>query len=452
MPAQFDVIVIGTGAAAGTVAVRCADAGRSVAVIDERPFGGTCALRGCDPKKVLRRAAEVVDAAEQMRGKGIEPEGIAVRWRDLMAFKRGFTDPVPAAREKSFGAKGIESFHDTARFVGPAAVSAGGRTLEGRHIVVASGAEPAPLPIEGAELMADSDDFLELETLPPKIVFIGGGFISFEFAHIAARAGAQVVVLDDQDRPLQSFDPDLVDRLVERGEEAGVVFRPAMPVSRIEAAEGGFRVHAEGNGGQSPLTFDADLVVHGAGRRAAVEALDPAAAGVEFDGHGIKVDGSLRSISNPRVFAAGDAAATPGMPLTPVAAMEGRIVARNLLEDGTATPDYRGIPSAVYTIPPLAAVGLLESEARESGFDFDCRHTDMSDWYSVRRVGETHAVAKVLTERGSGRILGAHFLGPGAEELVNIFGFAMRNDLGRDRLEDLVSAYPSAASDIGHLL
>jgi glutathione reductase (NADPH) len=167
---------------------------------------------------------------------------------------------------------------------------------------------------------------------------------------------------------------------------------------------------------------------------------------------GVTVNHFLQSVSNPRVYAAGDAAATAGAPLTPVASLEGGVVATNLLEGKVETPDYTGVPSVVFTIPELTRVGLNEAEAREQELDVEVKVADMSDWYSVERVGERHAAAKVLLEKGTARILGAHLLGPEASELINFFGLAMRSGLTATDLKRLVSAYPSAASDLGYLI
>ena len=450
MDGTFDLVVIGTGVAATTVAGKCREAGWSVAIVDELPFGGTCALRGCVPKKVLRRGAEVVDAVRLMRGKGVADPGVAIDWPGLMAFKRSFTDPVPANREKAFAEAGIAAWKGTARFLDDATVAVGDERLRARHVVIATGAKPAPLPMPGADYVTTSDRFLDLDRLPDRVLLIGGGYVSFEFAHIAARADVEVVVLEQGERPLTAFDPDLVARLVERTRAAGVTFRPNATVEVIEKTADNLSVHASIDGrGQ---TFEADLVVHGAGRVPAVDALDLEKAHVRAGKRGVEVNEFLQSTSNPAIYAAGDAAASPGWPLTPVASLEGKVVAANLLQGNHEMPDYTGVPSAVFTIPELARVGLLEAEAREQGLNVTVKLTEMSDWYTVERVGETHAAAKVLVENGSRRIVGAHLLAPEASELINIFGLATRAGLDASDLENLVSAYPSAGSDIGYLV
>lgn len=450
MTRSFDVLVIGTGTAASVAATRCRKAGRTVAIVDELPFGGTCALRGCDPKKVLRRGPEVVNAAHAVSEHGIVPGGIHVDWPTLIEFKRSFTDPVPQQRLQSFEKSGIATFRGTARFVSGTTIAVGDRQLEGRHVVIATGARPRPLGIEGEDLVTTSTAFMELSELPGRVLFIGGGYISFEFAHMAARAGAAVTVLNRGKRPLTGFDPDLVDRLAERSGAAGIQLHRGADVERVVRTANGLCVYASVDGREEQFT--ADLVVHGAGRVPATASLELDAAGIRAGKNGVEVNEYLQSVSNPSVYAAGDVAATAGPPLTPVSSLEGEIAAANLIEGNDRQPDYTGIPSVVFTIPPLARVGLLESEAREQGYDFTPKYTDMSGWYTVRRVGETHAGARVLVEDGSGRILGAHLLGPDSGELINLFALAMRSGLDAGDLKNFMSAYPSAASDIGYLI
>ena len=450
MTGSYDLVVIGTGTAASIVANRCRAAGWSVAVIDDRPYGGTCALRGCDPKKMLRRGAEIVDAARRMEGKGIEPDGLHINWQALQAFKRSFTDPIPEKRERDFAEKGIATFHGTARFVDRNAVAAGGDELHGRHTVIASGMKPRPLGIRGEALMTTSDAFLELEHLPRRLLFIGGGYISFEFAHMSARTDAEVTVLTRGERPLTGFDPDLVAMLVERSRAVGINLHTHAKVEAVEQEDDGLRVRAAVNG--ETRHFAADLIVHGAGRVPAIDGLELEAGGVRAGKRGVEVNEYLQSTSNPSVYAAGDAAATAGPPLTPVASLEGKVVAANLLKGNHTTADYTGVPSVVFTVPALVRIGLLVEEANAQGLDVEVKFTDMRSWFTVRRVGETHAAAKVLIDKGSGRIVGAHLLGPDATELINLFALAMRSGLRVDDLRSFVSAYPSAGSDLSYLV
>ena len=447
---NFDLVVIGAGMAGVNVANKCASAGWQVAVVDELPYGGTCALRGCDPKKILRRGAEIVDAARLFHGKGIEEGGLRINWRDLIVFKRTFTDKMPGRIEKGFQSSGVHMFKGTIQFVDGNSVSVNGEILHGEKFLIATGAEPRPLGIPGEELLTYSDQFMELEALPKRIVFIGGGFISMEFSHIANRAGASVTVFDHGDRPLKGFDPDLVKKLVERSTNLGINFKFQTELNAIEKKGKEFKVHYRDSNGEGAL--EADLVVHGAGRIPAIGRLNLKAADITFGPKGILVNEYMQSTSNSHVYAAGDTAASPGAPLTPVAVFEGKVAASNMLKGNKAVPDYRGIPSAVFTIPELTRIGLLEQEAKNQGLDFHVKFTDTSGWYSNFRVGETCAGAKVLIDKKTQEIIGAHLLGPESAELINFFSLAMRLNIPATGLRKMVSAYPSVGSDLGSMV
>ena len=420
-------------------------------MIDKRPFGGTCALRGCDPKKVLVGAAAAVDAARALSASGVDAGGLALNWPALMRFKRTFTDPVPASRRAALARDGIEPLDGTARFAGEAQLTVDGEPLQAtRAIAITSGAAPAKLPIGGAEHVITSDQFLDLETLSPSIVFIGGGYISFEFAHVAARAGANVTIVHRGNRPLEQFDADLVERLVARTRELGVDVRLGTDVRRVEAANGRRRVIGSAESGD--VSIEAELVVHGAGRVPDLDQANLEAAGVQYSRRGITVNQYLQSVSNPLVYAAGDCADSGGPPLTPVASYQGRIVATNLLEGNRATADYSVVPSVVFTIPPLARVGFDEQEARRKNVWFDVRHEDTASWHSSRRVGERYSAFKVLIEHRTQRIVGAHLLGPRADETINLFALAMRAGLTARDVKQMLWAYPTQASDLAYML
>jgi glutathione reductase (NADPH) len=340
MTRKFDVIAIGTGSAASAVASRCREAGWQVAIVDSRPFGGTCALRGCDPKKVLVGAAEAVDWIRRMKGKGVRAEKLQIDWPELMRFKRSFTEPVPERREHGFAIAGIATFHGRACFAGPTTVKVGEETLEGRYVVIAAGMVPADLEIPGAQHLTTSDQFLELNELPPRILFIGGGYIAFEFAHIARRVGSQVTILHRGPCPLALFDSDLVDQLVERTRELGIDVHIGTEAIGIERTSCELMVRALASG--ETRTFQTEMVVHAAGRVPEIHDLNLGEAGIEWEKRGVRVNEFLQSVSNPAVYAAGDAAASGGLPLAPVASYEGQIVATNLLKGNHQRPNYLG--------------------------------------------------------------------------------------------------------------
>jgi glutathione reductase (NADPH) len=308
------------------------------------------------------------------------------------------------------------------------------------------------LGIPGEEFLTTSTEFLELESAPSRIAFVGGGFIAFEFAHIAKRAGAtEVTILQRGKRPLVQFDPDLVEIQVQRSRDLGIDIRCETCVESI--VKDGDELRVECATPQGRETIVCDLVVHGAGRVANIDALNLDTAGVEVGQRGIRVNEFMRSISNPAVFAAGDCADTEAPNLTPVSANEARIAAKNLLAGrDDRRVKYPPIPSVVFTLPSVARVGLLEEQARQQGLDFDVNFQKTDHWYSSMRVGERYSAYKVLVEKGTGKILGAHVIGPGAEEQINLFAMAMGAGLSANHLKAVIFAYPSYASDLGSMV
>jgi glutathione reductase (NADPH) len=367
---EFDLIVIGGGTGGNGVARMAANAGWNVASIDSLPFGGTCALRGCDPKKMLIAITEGVEWAHNLNGKGLEAQ-TSVDWPAMIAFKRTFTDAMPGRIEGGLEKAGITVLHGGARFTGRDTIEVNGETLSARHFHIATGARPMTLNIPGEELLATSTEFLELPERPDRLVFVGGGFIAMEFAHISKRAGArEVTVLEMMERPLINFDPDLVEILREATTELGVDLRTRAKVLKIEKNGADFTVTYETPNGTE--TVKRDLVVHATGRVPDIDHLNLEAAGVEYSHKGIKVSSFMRT-SNPAIFAAGDCADS-GPHLTPVSAYEGRIAGKNLLAGKDEREvNYPPIPSVVFTLPQLASVGLSEAAAREKGLDFDTR-------------------------------------------------------------------------------
>jgi glutathione reductase (NADPH) len=280
------------------------------------------------------------------------------------------------------------------------------------------------------------------------MVIIGGGYIAFEFAHLAIRAGVQVELLVRSEWCLKAFDSDLVRILVRYSQDLGIGIHFNAPVDHIHKQDAGYLVSAGGG----EMSIETDLILHGAGRIPHVDGLDCHKGDVDVSKEGIVVNEYLQSVSNPFVYAAGDVVAT-GPQLTPVALMEAEVVASNILRRGPVQVDYTGMPSNLFTHPVMARTGRLERECEEQGLESTVLWADASNWSSYQRLGEDVAAIKILTHPQTDEVLGAHVLGRNAEEVVNIFALAIQQGISRTKLAQTVWSYPSFVYDtIRHVL
>lgn len=446
---SYDVVILGGGNAGMGVTVPTREAGLSVAMIEARDLGGVCPNRGCTPKKVLVAAGH---ALHEIAGAGHHAISVgppSIDWAALIAREKALIAGIPASLAKAMADRGVEVIPGKARFVGANAVEVDGRTLEAGQIVVATGSTPRRLPIEGAELMITSDEVLSETSLPGEVVFVGGGVIAMEFSHVYARAGTKVTVLEVMPQLLPALDVDAVGQLRAESERIGIQVHSGVKVLRIERDGGRLAVAFEQDGREQRVA--ADRVVNGAGRVANVEGLDLEAGEVAHDGGRVAVDETLRSTSNPAVHVCGDVLWSSPQ-LSPIATYEGRIVGRNIAEGARHEPDYASIPSCVYTVPALASVGLTEARARELDRPIEVHSNDMRGWFASRTYGETVAWAKVIVDRESDEILGAHMIGHAGEELIHIFAMAMKHGITAGQIKDSVYGFPTFAADIKSLV
>lgn len=445
---EYDMVVIGGGNTGLSAAYRVARAGRRVALVDRGAVGGLCSLAGCNPKKVFVRASEVLQTVRDAGMHGVNAGEITIDWQAVWKRKHSFTDPVPESTEKSLAAAGIERIHGHARFADEQTIRAGDEELRASAFVIATGSHPRRLDIPGAGLLKTSDDVLELQQPPRRMVIIGSGVVAFEFTHVFARLGTKVTMLMRGRGGLSGFDDDFARAAVEfTRDHLGVEFLPMTDVTSIARHGTAYRVECSCDGREE--TRDADFVLNAAGRDAAVEELNLPAANVETSQRGVTVDAYLRSRTNRRVFAGGDAHGS--RQLSPVASYEGRVIAQNFLEGDVRQVDYSTIPQAIFTTPPLASVGLTETIALEMGLQAGVRTADMSKWTVYSIAGEPVARAKVVVDMKSDRILGAQLFGPAASETIHFFALAIQCGVTAGHLEEMVYAYPTFASAIQSL-
>lgn len=444
MSDRYDIVILGAGNAGFGVSQIAHAAGKSIAFVEADEFGGTCPNRGCTPKKVLVAAAQALHEIELAPQHGIEVGPAKLDWAKLIDRKSEMIDFIPAAMEDTAKSRGT-IYKGKASFVDANTIEVNGTRIEADNFVVATGSMTRPLSIPGAEYLITSDDVLSERELPDEVVFIGGGVIAMEFSHVYARAGSKVTILEMMPRLLPRLDEDAVAAIQRESERLGIDIKTGVEVKAIESSGGNLQVHFMHDAKQ--LSATADRVVNGSGRIANVADLNLEAANIAHDGIRIEVDEYLRSVSNPAIWVAGDALVHSAQ-LSPLATYEGRVVGQNIVDNAQLKPDYSIVPSAVYTVPALSSVGMTEAEAKQAGLDVDVMTSDMSSWFSARFYAETVAWGKVLVEKGTRRIVGAHLVGHHGEELIHLFALAMRHAIGADQLGDEMYAFPTFAADI----
>jgi len=449
---KYDAVIIGSGTAGQTAAHDLKAAGLTVALAEksESP-GGTCALYGCQPKKWFYEAAEVIAKSRHLRGKGITTAA-AGDWQGVWAEKNRFTENIPENTVNGLYEAGIDFLEGAGAFKDEHTLEVDGNSVRADFFVVATGATPMKIPVSGAAHLTTSTEFLERKRLPERIVFVGGGFISFEFAHFAARIGPEdrrITILEVGDRPLAPFDADMTALLLEASAQEGIRVLSNVRIRSIDREDGGFRVRTE-----SGQTVEADMVVHGAGRVPAVEDLRLEQIGVEATPKGIRVNDRMQT-TVPHIFAAGDCAATPA--LARVADYEGHTAADNIVALRKGTPlsriDYSAVPFVLFSYPQYAMVGQTEKALQEAGIAYRKSTAAGLRWPTYRRIGMAHAGYKILAGE-NGKILGAHIVSDYAAGLINTFKQAVIDGTAVEKLyrDNIMTPYPTRESDIIYML
>lgn len=449
---RYDVIVIGSGTGGQTASYRLRRAGLNVALVDdsEQP-GGTCALTGCQPKKWFYEVAEVIAKSRHLTSGGITVPA-AGDWQSVWFQKQKFVEKVPENTIEGLHKAGVDFIKGTAAFENKNTLNINGGFFSADFFILATGARPSSLPFSGAEHLTTSDGFLALSRLPAKIVFVGGGFISFEFAHFAARIGPEerkVLILEAADRPLGMFDEELVDLLVKASIEDGIDVMSNTKITSVDRQGDLFHMRTD-----SDKVFEADLVVHGASRTPRIDGLNLDKIGVHASKRGIDVNPQMQT-SVPHIFAAGDCAAT--IALARVADFEAKTAAENILalqkNTGTVSVDYRAVPAILFSYPQFGMVGETEASLKKRKIPYRKNRATGLQWSTYRRVGMKYAGYKILVAEDD-TILGAHILSDNASGLINTFRQAIIDGKTADDLyqHSIMTPYPSRESDIIYML
>lgn len=355
---KFDVIVIGSGPAAFMFNNGMRTSHQKIAMIDRSNFGGICPNAGCEPKIFLEGAVNTVLTSRRLQAKGIGMPA-TIDWPALMARKKALFGAYPAKAIRDYQASGVTTIQGTAQFVDQHTVEVDGRRLQADKIIIATGQRPNKLPITGSELTVSSNEVFNLDQLPQRVTFIGGGFVSMELAVILNAAGAHVDVIEYAKRPLTAFNAPDVQVVVQEMSQQGIQFHFNQQVDAVSQVADHYQVVTK-----QGLTVATDLVVDASGRVPNVEGLNLEQVGVTYDRSGILVDQHLQT-TGADIYAAGDVVSKTAPKLTSTAQFEGEYLSRYFQDQTTAALRYPVIATAAFTYPQIAQAGVSVAAARE---------------------------------------------------------------------------------------
>jgi len=445
---HYDVFVIGSGIAGQTTAKACVEAGLTVAISDKREFGGTCATRGCDPKKILMQFADLVQHSNQLKGFGIK-KSPKINWKAVQKFKTSFTKPVPSSTENNLKDLGIDLYHQSPKFISKNEITIEGKTISADKFVIATGNVPRPLEFKGSDLLKTSDDILNLKKIPKSAIFIGSGYVGMEFCYMLSTLGCKVTMIEISDTALTPFDSFLVEKLTKILEKTGVNFMFKTKPVAIKKLKKNLKLTYE-KGGKTK-TIKAKKIFNTAGRVPAIEMLDLENAGIKADESGVLVNDFMQSTSNKDVYACGDVS-SQSLPLTPLSGLQGYIAGHNIINGNLKEFSNPLVPSVVFTQPQLASVGYSEEEAKRRYKNIKIFKGEASHWYNAKKENASAYAYKILVNERTQKIVGAHLLSSKANETINSFTMAINKGLTVHNFKKQIFTYPSYTNDLKHML
>jgi len=438
MGAGFDVVVIGGGPGGYVAALRAAQLGARTAIVEKDRMGGTCLVRGCIPTKALLQSSELYTLAKDGASFGVVADKIGFDWSKAQTRKSAVVDQLVKGVEGLLKAGGVSSYKSSARLTGKGGVAVSGDQLQAKNIIIATGSAVARIPLPGAELTIDSDQILELKEAPRRLAVIGGGVVGMEFAAMFAALGSKVTVLEMLPQVLSMVDADLVTVYAKHLAKLGGEIHTNSKVSEVVKRNGGVQVHFStgGEGG----SVDADQVLLAVGRVPYTQGLEAEKAGVELERGRVVVDDHLRTTADG-VWAIGDVIG--GIMLAHVASYEGVCAVENIAGHADRVPDYHAAPNCIYTDPEIAHVGLGENEAKEKGIAVKIGRFPFAAAGRALTLGQTEGFVKVVADAGSGKLLGAHIIGPRATDLIAEATLAIQNALTLEQIDLTIHAHPT---------
>jgi dihydrolipoyl dehydrogenase len=438
MAGSFDVVVIGGGPGGYVAALRAAQLGAKTAIVEKDRMGGTCLVRGCIPTKALLQSSELYTQARGGAPFGLVADNVGFDWGAAQKRKTAVVDQLVKGVEGLLKAGGVTSLKGSARLLGKGTVDVGGDQVQAKDVLIATGSAIARIPLKGAELTIDSDQILELKEVPRRLAVIGGGVVGMEFAAMFAALGSKVMVLEMLPQVLAMVDADLVAVYTKHLNGLGGDIHTDSKVSEVVKQNGALQVRFStgGEGG----AIDADQVLLAVGRVPYTQGLDAEKAGVKLDRGRVVVDHHLHTDADG-IWAIGDVIG--GIMLAHVASYEGVCAVESIAGHSQRTPDYHAAPNCIYTDPEIAHVGLGEKEAKEKGIAVKVGKFPFAAAGRALTLGQTEGFVKVLADAESGKILGAHIIGPRATDLIAEATLAVQNGLTLEQVDLTIHAHPT---------
>jgi glutathione reductase (NADPH) len=438
---DYDLLVIGAGSG-GVRAARVAAAyGAKVAIAEEHLIGGTCVVRGCVPKKLLVYGAHFAEDLEDARRFGWRLQGATFDWPTLRDNVLAEVTRLSGLYTQTLENHKVKVLRERAVVTGPHSVRVGTGELTADVILIATGARPHVPDSPGCELGITSNEAFHLEQLPRRMLIAGGGYIANEFAGIFNELGVKITVVNRSDSILRGYDAQIRDRLLQISMTKGIQFLFNSPIEKIVKGAGGeLAVHMPGG------PVECDAVMFATGRVPNTANLGLKEAGVEIDWKGaVRVDDENRSTC-PSIYAVGDV--TNRVQLTPVAIREAQAFVDTVFGDKPTKVDYSCIPSAVFSHPPLAGVGLTEGEARNALGSVKVYTADFRPMKNVLAARNERALYKIIVDAASEKIVGAHMIGPDAPEILQVLAIAVKAGLRKSQLDDVIAIHPTMAEEL----
>ena len=440
---DYDLFVIGAGSGGVRASRVAASHGARVAVAEEHKVGGTCVIRGCVPKKLLVYGAHFAEDLEDAAMFGWDVPTKRFDWPVLRDNVLGEVSRLELLYQQTLDNNHVTTFHERATVTGPHEVRlASGKTIRAGKILIAVGARPLMPSIEGVEHAISSNEVFHLERMPKRIVIAGGGYIANEFAGVFHQFGAHVTLVNRSDAILRGYDEQLRDRLLQISIAKGIDFKFNATFDRIDKRDdGSLKLSMTGCD-----DIDADQLLFAIGRHPNTDGLGLAELGVALGDNGeVKVDADNRT-SVASIFAVGDV--TDRVQLTPVAIREGQAFADTFFGDHPTRVDYDCIPHAVFSHPPIAAVGLTESQAKNKLGSVKTFTSDFRPMKNVLAGRNERSLYKLVVNSENDEIVGVHMIGPDAPEILQAAAIAVKAKLKKSDFDSVVALHPTMAEEL----